>query len=155
MRFLPNLALRDEGLLAVRDGDFGEQLETFHSRAFAVCDHQHAHVYVRDAADVPLVRAIVSGLPGVERSWADAERGEIGLDHERAGEIILQAAPDAWFAYPFWLDDARAPDYARTVDIHRKPGYDPLRALLRPQAPRPEAPGGPEARPEETRGSGP
>ena len=130
---LPNVALRQAGYLAVRPGAFGEQLELFQSRAFAVCDHQHAHVYVRDASEIPRVREVLEALPGVECSWADAERVEVGLDHERSGEIVLQAEPDAWFAYPFWLDDDQAPDYARTVDIHRKPGYDPCELFFDPK----------------------
>ena len=42
------------------------------------------------------------------------------------------ASPDAWFTYYYWLDDARAPDFARTVEIHRKPGYDPVELFLDP-----------------------
>jgi predicted AlkP superfamily pyrophosphatase or phosphodiesterase len=127
-----NCALRREGLLAVRDGPFGETLETFTSRAFAVCDHQLAHVYVRDPADVPHVADFLTGVPGVGRSLAGPERAQLHLEHERSGEIVVLAEPDAWFAYPFWLDEDRAPDYARTVDIHRKPGYDPCELFFDP-----------------------
>jgi len=128
----PNRALREAGLLAVRDGPYGEGLETFESRAFAVCDHQVAHVHVRDPADLGRVREVVRALPGVGRLLAGAERAELGLDHPRAGDLVALAAPDAWFAYPYWLDDRRAPDFARTVDIHRKPGYDPLELFFDP-----------------------
>src|SRR6185295_8667301 len=55
------------------------------------------------------------------------------LDHPRSGELVALAAPGAWFTYYFWLGDALAPDYARTVDIHRKPGYDPVELFLDPQ----------------------
>jgi predicted AlkP superfamily pyrophosphatase or phosphodiesterase len=120
-----NRTLREAGLLAVRDGPFGEMLDTFDSRAFAVCDHQLAHVYVADAADRGRVRDLLGGLKGVARVLDGEERREIGLHHERSGELILLSEPDAWFAYPYWLDDRRAPDFARTIDIHRKPGYDP------------------------------
>jgi predicted AlkP superfamily pyrophosphatase or phosphodiesterase len=130
---LPNRALRRAGLLTVRPGPFGEILETFQSRAFAVCDHQLAHVYVADAADRPRVKEVLAGLPGVARVVDGDERGDLGLDHERSGELIALAEPDAWFAYPFWLDDRRAPDYARTVDIHRKPGYDPCELFFDPK----------------------
>ncbi|HEX5271570.1 MAG TPA: nucleotide pyrophosphatase/phosphodiesterase family protein [Gemmataceae bacterium] len=130
---LPNRVLNEEELLTVRPGPFGDQLDTFESRAFAVCDHQLAHVYVRDEGDVPLVRGVLAGLPGVARVLAGEERGEIDLRHPRAGEIILLSDPDAWFAYPFWLDDRQAPDYARTVDIHRKPGYDPCELFFDPK----------------------
>ncbi|HKI31115.1 MAG TPA: alkaline phosphatase family protein [Gemmataceae bacterium] len=130
---LPNRALREAGLLTVRPGPFGEQLDTFESRAFAVCDHQLAHVYVPDEADVPRVRELLAALPGVARVLAGEERAEIDLRHPRSGEIIALSEPDAWFAYPFWLDDRLAPDYARTVDIHRKPGYDPCELFFDPK----------------------
>ena len=129
----PNRALRSAGLLVVRPGPFGENLETFASRAFAVCDHQLAHVYVRDPGDAERVRDVLAGLPGVARILVGEERAELELDHVRAGELIALAEPDAWFAYPFWLDDRQAPDYARTVDIHRKPGYDPCELFFDPK----------------------
>jgi predicted AlkP superfamily pyrophosphatase or phosphodiesterase len=129
----PNRVLRKAGLLHVRPGPFGETLETFTSRAFAVCDHQLAHVYVRTADDMPRVRDLLAPLPGVAQALAGPERAEVGLNHDRAGEVVLLSQADAWFAYPFWLDDRRAPDYARTVDIHRKPGYDPCELFLDPK----------------------
>jgi predicted AlkP superfamily pyrophosphatase or phosphodiesterase len=130
---MPDRALREADLLTVRPGPFGEQLDTFESRAFAVCDHQLAHVYVRDEADVPRVRDLLAGLPGVARVLAGEERAEIDLRHPRSGEVVALSEPDAWFAYPFWLDDRQAPDYARTVDIHRKPGYDPCELFFDPK----------------------
>jgi predicted AlkP superfamily pyrophosphatase or phosphodiesterase len=130
---LPNRALRQAGLVSVRPGPFGEVLETFTSRAFAVCDHQLAHVYVSDASDIPRAVEVLARLPGVARVLAGEERSAVGLRHERAGEVVLLSEPDAWFAYPFWLDDRLAPDYARTVDIHRKPGYDPCELFYDPK----------------------
>jgi predicted AlkP superfamily pyrophosphatase or phosphodiesterase len=127
-----NRALRQAGLLTVRPSPFGENLDTFSSRAFAVCDHQIAHLYVNDPADVPRVRDAITGLPGVARLLAGEEREEIHLRHDRSGDLVALSEPDAWFAYPFWLDDAQAPDYARTVDIHRKPGYDPCELFFDP-----------------------
>lgn len=123
---LINRALRKAGWLAVRDGPFGEMLDTFESRAFAVADHQVAHLYVRE---IPLreVRTLVENLDGVDRVCDPAE---LELDHPRSGELVALARPDAWFAYPYWLDDARAPDFARTVDIHRKPGFDPCELFM-------------------------
>src|SRR5205807_8230523 len=106
-------------------GPFGETLDTFASGAFAVCDHQVAHVYVNLDCDVGKVRDTLMSLSGVDRIYFGTERADIGLDHPRAGDFVVLAKPNAWFAYPFWLDDSAAPDYARTVDIHRKPGYDP------------------------------
>jgi predicted AlkP superfamily pyrophosphatase or phosphodiesterase len=130
---LPNRALRQAGLLTARPGPFGENLDTFGSRAFAVCDHQLAHVYVNDPADLVRVRDVIAGLLGVARVLVGEERSELSLRHLRAGELVALSEPDAWFAYPFWLDDDQAPDYARTVDIHRKPGYDPCELFFDPR----------------------
>ena len=129
----PNRVLRRAGLLEVRPGPFGEQLDLYASRAFAVVDHQLAHVYVRDPADVPRVRDVLAPVPGVAKVLAGDERAAIHLDHERSGELVLLAEPDAWFAYPFWLDDRHAPDYARAVAIHHKPGFDPCELFFDPR----------------------
>ena len=129
---LINQALREAGYLVARDGPFGETLETFQSHAFAVCDHQLAHVYVKKRADVARVRDLLMGLKGVAALAAGEERAEWKLDHPRSGEIVALAEPDAWFAYPYWSDERRAPDFARTVDIHRKPGYDPCELFFDP-----------------------
>jgi predicted AlkP superfamily pyrophosphatase or phosphodiesterase len=129
----PNRVLRNANLLEVRQGPFGEQLDLYGSRAFAVCDHQLAHVHVRDAADVPRVRDSLAPVPGVAKALSGEERASIHLDHERSGEIILLSQTDAWFAYPFWLDDALAPDYARAVAIHHKPGFDPCELFFDPR----------------------
>ena len=128
-----NRLLRRAGLLDVRPGPFGEILDTVAGRALAVCDHQLAHIYVRDPADVPRLADLIAAEPGVGRILVGGARAEIGLDHERSGEIVALSEPGAWFAYPFWLDDADAPDYARTVDIHRKPGYDPCELFFDPK----------------------
>jgi predicted AlkP superfamily pyrophosphatase or phosphodiesterase len=128
-----NRILRRAGLLEVRAGPFGEMLETFQSRALAVCDHQVAHVYVKDAGDRPRVRDLLAAQPGIARVLMGDERRELGLDHRRSGELVALSEPDAWFAYPYWLDDGQAPDFARTVDIHRKPGYDPCELFLDPE----------------------
>jgi hypothetical protein len=129
----PNRALRRAGLLTARPGPFGEQLDTFTSRAFAVCDHQLAHIHVNDPTDLPRVRDEIAQLNGVARVLLGDERAELGLDHPRAGDLVALSTQDAWFAYPFWLDDRQAPDYARTVNIHAKPGYDPCELFLDPQ----------------------
>jgi predicted AlkP superfamily pyrophosphatase or phosphodiesterase len=128
-----NRVLREAGLLAVRPGPFGEVLDTFASRAFAVCDHQLAHVYAAHAADLAKARESIAATPGVARVLAGEERAELGLEHPRAGDLVAMADEDAWFAYPYWLDDGLAPDFARTVDIHRKPGYDPCELFFDPQ----------------------
>jgi hypothetical protein len=125
--------LGTEGWLQVRAGPFGEQLDTFESQAFAVCDHQLAHIYVRDDELIPRVKEKLQTFPGVARVYAGEERQELQLDHSRSGEIVVLAQRDSWFAYPFWLDDRLAPDYARTIDIHRKPGFDPCELFFDPQ----------------------
>jgi predicted AlkP superfamily pyrophosphatase or phosphodiesterase len=127
-----NQELRQAGLLAVRETLGWEMLDAGASRAFAVADHQIAHIYVEDPADVARVIDLVGHLEGVDRVLAGDDRASIGLDHPRAGEVVALAAPGYWFAYYYWLDDARAPDFARTVDIHRKPGYDPVELFLDP-----------------------
>jgi predicted AlkP superfamily pyrophosphatase or phosphodiesterase len=127
-----NRSLRDAGLLVVRPGPFGESLDTFASRAFAVCDHQLAHVYCAGPADRERARDLIAATPGVARVLAGEERREQGQDHPRAGDLLALSAEEAWFAYPYWLDDRQAPDFARTVDIHRKPGYDPCELFFDP-----------------------
>ncbi|MDX2039207.1 MAG: alkaline phosphatase family protein [Isosphaeraceae bacterium] len=127
-----NRVLRRAGTVAARPGPFGETLDTFESDAFAVCDHQLAHIHVRDPRDVARIRDLLAAVPEVDRLLVGPERAEVGLDHRYSGEIVALSRPDAWFAYPFWLDDAAAPDYARTVDIHRKPGYDPCELFVDP-----------------------
>jgi predicted AlkP superfamily pyrophosphatase or phosphodiesterase len=127
-----NRVLRAEGWLAVRDELGTDAFDPGASRAFAVADHQLAHVYVPDARDVPSVRALIAAVPGVDQVLDANGLREFGLDHARAGELVAVAAADSWFSYYYWSDDARAPDYARTVDIHRKPGYDPAELFLDP-----------------------
>jgi predicted AlkP superfamily pyrophosphatase or phosphodiesterase len=130
-----NRALRNAGLLAVREELGREQLDAGASAAFAVADHQIAHVYVAAKERVAEVKALVAGLAGVERVLDETTKTQSGLDHPRSGELIALARADSWFTYYYWLDDERAPDYARTVDIHRKPGYDPVELFLDPSMP--------------------
>lgn len=134
-----NRALRDEGLLVVRDEDGGELLDPIASRAFALSDHQIAHIYVSDREWLPKVRSLIEGLSGVERVYGGAQRNAIGLDHIRSGELIAMADARSWFTYYYWNDDRRAPDFARTVEIHRKPGYDPVELFLDPAIAVPKA----------------
>ena len=127
-----NRALRRAGLLDVYTQAGMEYLDPWTSRAFAVADHQIAHVYVRDPGDVGAAREALAGLGGIDLVLAGDERRDAGLGHERAGELVLVAEPDAWFTYYYWLDDERAPDFARQVEIHRKPGYDPAELFMDP-----------------------
>ena len=127
-----NRRLREAGLLEVRDEAGCEALDPGASRAFAVADHQVAHVYLSNAALAPHVRELLEGLDGVESVLdRDAQR-EVGLDHSNAGDLVAVSRADRWFTYYYWLDDAVAPDFARTVDIHRKPGYDPAELFIDP-----------------------
>lgn len=128
-----NRALRDAGFLQVREELGREQLDAGASRAFAVADHQVAHVYLKNPADLRAVRALCEKLDGVEQVLDGPGKQAAGLDHERAGELVLVSRADRWFSYYFWHDDARAPDYARTVDIHLKPGYDPVELFIDPK----------------------
>jgi predicted AlkP superfamily pyrophosphatase or phosphodiesterase len=127
-----NRVLREAGLLAVRDEDGGELLDPPQSRAFALADHQVAHVYIADKGDIARVRALLERVDGVAEVWGETEKRAHGLDHERSGELVVLAEPDAWFTYYYWLEDACAPDFARTVEIHRKPGYDPVELFVDP-----------------------
>jgi predicted AlkP superfamily pyrophosphatase or phosphodiesterase len=127
-----NRALRRAGLLRVFTQAGMDYLDPWTSPAFAVADHQVAHVYISDAAGVGRVRGLLAELPGVAEVLDDRGKAAYGIDHERSGELIAVAEPDAWFTYHYWLDDARAPDFARTVEIHRKPGYDPAELFFDP-----------------------
>jgi len=127
-----NRRLREAGLITVRDEVGHDLLDAGESAAFVAADHQVAHVYVNDAARLAEVRRLVEQTPGVAMVLDDAGKRAAGLDHERAGELVAVAETDAWFTYYYWLDDRRAPDYARTVDIHRKPGYDPVELFIDP-----------------------
>lgn len=130
-----NRALRRAGYLRVREELGRELLDPGACRAFAVADHQIAHVYVAAEADRPAVRALLEGLDGVEHVLDEDGKRARGLDHPRAGDLVALARVDAWFSYYYWLDDTRAPDFARTVDIHRKPGFDPVELFFDPALP--------------------
>jgi predicted AlkP superfamily pyrophosphatase or phosphodiesterase len=127
-----NRTLREEGLLAIRQELGLELLDPGASAAFAVADHQVAHVYVNDLAQLSHVREILEKTPGVARVLDEDGKSEYRIAHPRAGDLIAIAKRDVWFTYYYWLDDRRAPDFARTVDIHRKPGYDPVELFLDP-----------------------
>jgi predicted AlkP superfamily pyrophosphatase or phosphodiesterase len=133
-----NRALREAGFLRVRTELGRELLDAGASRAFAMADHQVAHVYVRHPSDVPAVEQVLSRLPGVETVLDAAGKRACGLDHERSGELVAVADAASWFTYYHFFDDAKAPDFARTVDIHRKPGYDPVELFIDPRIPLPK-----------------
>jgi predicted AlkP superfamily pyrophosphatase or phosphodiesterase len=127
-----NRVLRQNGMIAVRQELGLEVFDPGASAAFAVVDHQVAHVYVNDQRRKDEVRQLLESTPGVDIVLGDDGQRDHRVRHARSGDLIAVARPDAWFTYYYWLDDARAPDYARTVDIHRKPGYDPVELFLDP-----------------------
>ena len=129
-----NRVLRRHGYVQARREPLGwETLDCGASRAFAVADHQVAHVYIQRSDDIKAIKLLLKHIDGVDLILDRSEQRQFGLDHERSGELVVVAAPDSWFTYYFWEDDALAPDYARTIDIHRKPGYDPMELFLDPQ----------------------
>ncbi len=130
-----NRLLREQGLLAIRVERGLELLDAGASKAFAVADHQIAHIYLNDPEVREKVRTILRETPGVEKILEKDELKEAGLDHDRAGDMVVVADQSSWFTYYFWLDDAKAPDYARMVDIHKKPGYDPVEMFTDPKDP--------------------
>jgi predicted AlkP superfamily pyrophosphatase or phosphodiesterase len=116
-----------------------EYLDPHASRVFAVADHQIAHVYVRRPEDQEVARAVLKDLPGVGLLLDEDGKKAHHLDHPRSGELVALADRRSWITYYYWLDDEKAPDFARTVDIHRKPGYDPAELFLDPTLRLPQA----------------
>src|SRR5438874_6598456 len=128
-----NRVFRRHGWITVKDELGLETLDCGSSRAFAVADHQVAHVYLNDRSIESQLRSAIEAEPGVSRVYNRKEQKGIGLDHDRSGDLVAFAKEDAWFTYYYWLDDAVAPDFARCVDIHRKPGYDPVELFIDPK----------------------
>ncbi|HEX2533862.1 MAG TPA: nucleotide pyrophosphatase/phosphodiesterase family protein, partial [Chitinophagaceae bacterium] len=129
-----NRLLRAKGWVAVREERGTELLDAGASRAFAVADHQVAHIYLNDPSLQEEAAALLQQTPGVARVLDREAQKARGLDHERSGDLVAMADSRSWFTYYFWLDDARAPDYARVVDIHKKPGYDPVELFMTSKA---------------------
>ena len=127
-----NRIFREKGWIQVKDELGLETLDCGGCRAFAVADHQVAHVYINDDSIADEVRKVVLETEGVEEIREGKDLWGEGVGAERGGDFVAVSAEDAWFTYYFWLDDARAPDYARCIDIHRKPGYDPVELFLDP-----------------------
>jgi predicted AlkP superfamily pyrophosphatase or phosphodiesterase len=127
-----NRALRKAGYIQVKDELGLETLDAGTCGAFAVADHQLAHVYVKEAEEIPKVKDLLLALTGVEKVLDKQEQEAYQLNHDRSGDLVVVADKNSWFTYYYWLDDKVAPDYARTVDIHRKPGYDPVEMFANP-----------------------
>jgi predicted AlkP superfamily pyrophosphatase or phosphodiesterase len=127
-----NKVLREENCIAIRQEMGLELLDAGASEAFAVADHQIAHVYVKNERNIGRTLDICKNIPGVDQVLDRNAQSKLGIAHERSGDIVLVAAEGCWFSYHYWLDDSKAPDFARTVDIHRKPGYDPCELFIDP-----------------------
>ncbi|MEM8828011.1 MAG: nucleotide pyrophosphatase/phosphodiesterase family protein [Cyanobacteria bacterium P01_G01_bin.19] len=134
-----NRILRKEGLITVREEVGGEILIPGASKAFAVADHQIAHVYINDRSCFDKVKHILENTPGIDLVLDNEGKERYNLNHSRSGELVAISNSDAWFTYYYWLDDKLAPDFARTVDIHRKPGYDPVELFVDPNISLPKA----------------
>lgn len=130
-----NRILREEGLISVRNERWYELLDAGASKAFAAADHQIAHIYINDPAVKAQVKKRLEQTEGIELVLDEEGKKAHHIDHERAGDLVAVAKPDSWFTYYYWLDDAKAPDYAHLVDIHRKPGYDPVEMFMDPKNP--------------------
>lgn len=130
-----NRLFRQQGWLTVKEELGLELLDCGASKVFAVADHQVAHIYLNEPALENQVRGLLEQQSGIEQVLSKPDKINMGVEHERAGDLIAIARKNAWFTYYYWLDHARAPDFARTVDIHRKPGYDPVELFLDPTIP--------------------
>ena len=130
-----NRILREEGLISVRTERWYELLDAGASKAFAAADHQIAHIYINDPAVKAKVKKRLEQTEGMELVLDEEGKKAHHIDHERAGDLVAVAKPDSWFTYYYWFDDAKAPDYAHLVDIHRKPGYDPVEMFMDPKNP--------------------
>ncbi|MCV9933942.1 alkaline phosphatase family protein [Flavobacterium sp. LS1R47] len=128
-----NRFLRTQGYLQIREERGLELLDTGECKAFALADHQIAHIYVKDKREIPELKKLLEKIPGVAKVLDDTGKKAHHLNHERAGNLVLVANQDSWFTYYYWLDDNKAPDFARTVEIHKKTGYDPVELFLDPK----------------------
>jgi predicted AlkP superfamily pyrophosphatase or phosphodiesterase len=128
----PNRILREAGLLKIIESEDGEGLDLGASKAWALCDHQFSHVFVQDSdpKTIKRVTRLFAKQPGIAQVLSKQDLADYRLDHERSGDLVLVSEPHSWQAYYWWLDDAKAPKFARTVDIHRKPGYDPVELFV-------------------------
>ncbi|HET6992427.1 MAG TPA: nucleotide pyrophosphatase/phosphodiesterase family protein [Bacteroidia bacterium] len=128
-----NRILRKNNFISVREESGLELLDAGISEAFAVSDHQLAHVYVKDKSNIEKIKMLLRKVEGIEEVLDKNDQQKYSLNHERSGDLVCIANKNAWFTYYYWLDDNRAPDFARTVDIHRKPGYDPVELFIDPK----------------------
>lgn len=128
-----NRVLRQQGYIAVRNSVTWELLDPGASKAFAVADHQIAHIYIKNPLEINKVKTLLEATPGIETVLDEVGKKQLHINHNRSGDLIAIAEPNAWFTYYYWMEDNKAPDFARTVDIHRKPGFDPVEMFVDPQ----------------------
>ncbi|CQR73781.1 alkaline phosphatase family protein [Sporomusa ovata] len=126
-----NKVLRDKGFLQVALIDGKEYIDFFHSQAFAVADHQLAHVYCKENC-IKEVKITLRQVAGISEVLGEVGKKAYRIDHENSGELVAIAEKDAWFTYYWWKSDEQAPGFVRGVDIHRKPGYDPCELFIDP-----------------------
>lgn len=127
-----NKILRKNGYLKIREENGGELLDAGASKAFAVCDHQVAHIYINDKTLIGKISELLKTITGINLVIEENEKEKYKLNHDRSGDIIVVANEGSWFSYYYWLDDKKAPDFARIVEIHKKPGYDPAELFIDP-----------------------
>jgi predicted AlkP superfamily pyrophosphatase or phosphodiesterase len=127
-----NRLFREKGWLAIKDELGRETLDLGGSKVFAIADHQVAHIYFNDFSIVDEVVKLLQSTPGVGQVLGKQDKFLAALDHPRSGDLIAVSDFRSWFTYYYWNDDKLAPDFARCVDIHRKPGYDPVELFLDP-----------------------
>jgi hypothetical protein len=121
-----NWVLREHGYLSIQEESGRERLDAATSQAFSLAHHRLAYVYVNDLSKLNAVRQLLEQVPGVEKILGADEKAARHLDHPRAGELVVLAAPDTCLFDRYWLDEAKAPDAAQSVDRHCLPSYDPV-----------------------------
>ena len=125
-----NTALREYGLLNVRTIEGREYIDLELSPAFAMVDHQIAHIYLKPETDAGAVKELIQRTAGVDQVMDVEAQKAMDVYHNRSGELLAVSDPDKWFSYYWWQDPEKAPDFAGNIDIHRKPGYDPLELFM-------------------------
>jgi hypothetical protein len=127
-----NQILREHGYLSIQEESGWERLQAATCQAFALASHRLAYVYLNDLSKLDAVRQLLAQVPGVEQVLGASEKAAHHLDHARAGELAVLAAPDTCFSDHYWLDAAKAPDAAHSADLHCLPSYDPVEMFTAP-----------------------
>ena len=128
-----NRLLREHGYIKIRNENGLELLDAGISDAFAMADHQIAHVYINDKSKIESIKALLENCEEIDLVLDEEEQTKHHINHHRSGDLVVVIKKDFWFTYYYWLDDKKAPDFARNVDIHKKPGYDPVELFTDPK----------------------